>query len=341
MPTRLTYSLSVALIVFGGALLFFAIRWLSPHPHVALDMPVSLSPGHITTGYFRVDPDTLYYIDVELREPTAHAQANCDPHSVLGTQWTLLRNGQVEERGSSPWEDSGLTLAAILGDSGSYAFDATIFQGAECLNARNPRLKVRTHVHVGDLYSALSWLSIWSFATGLVLLMCPWIGKITAEQRFLRIFPGMRVRNLLPFQRHAPMPPIAAIPNFGIYFGLIPFLLILFVSFSRRPMGLMTHVPSPNAAALPRAPESESLGVYVGKGGRFYVNGQLVPREQLRARLQDELSRRALWIVYFEADDDVAYPQVVYAIDTIRGLGAQAYWVTPRVREELKHDANP
>lgn len=106
----------------------------------------------------------------------------------------------------------------------------------------------------------------------------------------------------------------------------------------RAPTGLFVRVPSLYVAQRPRVPESESLGVYVRFGGRgyvFYVNGRPVPRDQLRARLQEELGRRSMWTVYFEADDEVAYGEVVYVIDTIRGLGAQAYWLTPRVRDEF------
>ena len=66
-----------------------------------------------------------------------------------------------------------------------------------------------------------------------------------------------------------------------------------------------------------------------------------MPREKLRATLEEELSRRALWTVYFEADDDVAYGEAVYAIDTIQGLGAQVYWITPQVRQELNSGATP
>jgi len=37
----------------------------------------------------------------------------------------------------------------------------------------------------------------------------------------------------------------------------------------------------------------------------------------------------------------VAYGQVVYAVETIRGLGAQAYFLSPRIRDEFSKQADP
>src|ERR1700742_3937136 len=115
-------------LILGGIVLFVsAIHWLAPHPKVALDLPVSLSPGHITTN-FGVNPNTIYYIDVEL-DKKPQLSAHCQPHSVLSTQWVLSNEGK-EERGSSPWEDTGLTIADLLGAQARYSFDVEILPGA-------------------------------------------------------------------------------------------------------------------------------------------------------------------------------------------------------------------
>jgi len=159
----------------------------------------------------------------------------------------------------------------------------------------------------------------------------------------LRIFPEIPLRYSLAFRQFRPAVKRPELPDFGMYWGWI--MMVQLIGFwimpPRIPTGLLVRVPSLYVAERPRAPESESLGVYVGTGGRYYVNGQAVAREQLRARLQDELSHRSLWIVYFEGDEDVAYGQVVYAVDTIRGLGAQAYFLSPRIRAEFNQSASP
>ena len=158
----------------------------------------------------------------------------------------------------------------------------------------------------------------------------------------LRIFPKVPLRYSLAFREFRPAATHPQLPNFGMYWGwiLMALMIILWIITPRAPTGLLVRVPSRYIAARPRAPESESLGVYVAVGGRYYVNGQLVARDQLRSRLEQELGRRSFWIVYFEGDEDVGYGQVVYAVDTIRGLGAQAYFLSPRIRADFNQPQN-
>lgn len=46
-------------------------------------------------------------------------------------------------------------------------------------------------------------------------------------------------------------------------------------------------------------------------------------REALREALENELSRRMVWVVYFEADYDTLNMDAIYAMDVIQGLGAK------------------
>jgi len=48
-----------------------------------------------------------------------------------------------------------------------------------------------------------------------------------------------------------------------------------------------------------------------------------------------------VWTVYFEADYDTMYMDAIYAMDTIRGLGAKLVWITPKVRRELQQRDQP
>ena len=78
------------------------------------------------------------------------------------------------------------------------------------------------------------------------------------------------------------------------------------------------------------------MAVYVAPNSQFFVNGKLAAREELRQKLQEQLMRRGIWVVYFEADYDSLYMDAVYAMDTIQGLGAKVIWITPKTREEWK-----
>jgi hypothetical protein len=124
-----TGRIAIALLVVGPLLMGGAIRWLAPRPHVALERPVSLSPGHVITGNFSVDSGDLYYVDIEL-DKRSPITPHCEPRSVLSTRRVLFSDGRAEQ-GSSPWEDSGLTIADLYSENTQYAFDAEILPGGK------------------------------------------------------------------------------------------------------------------------------------------------------------------------------------------------------------------
>jgi biopolymer transport protein ExbD len=70
------------------------------------------------------------------------------------------------------------------------------------------------------------------------------------------------------------------------------------------------------------------------------VDGQLVAREMLPIALRKELNSHATTTTYFEADDNSGYGQCIYAIDTIKSLGADFIWITPGIRYESNRDAH-
>jgi biopolymer transport protein ExbD len=332
-----TGRISVVLAVMGTALLTYSIHWLRPHSQVVLDMPISLSPGRISTGNFNVELDTLYYMEIETNWTAGHFPVGCDPRSVLGTQWALSSGERVVDRGSSPWEDSGLAVGNLFSADTQYALDINVSPGASCLNAGNPRLKIQTHVRPDDLYTCLIWFSLWCVGIGLVLGIRLGLPGVFSEKPTPRIFPEMVVRNVVSLRRPRPMPPMKDLPNFGLICGFVVFpLMVIFMILQPLPSrGLLVTVGGRTAAVWHKSPWPETLAVYVDGQGKFYVNGQQVLREALRAKLSDELRKRMLWTVYFEADKDSAYGDAIYSIDTIQGLGAEVFWITPRVREEL------
>jgi hypothetical protein len=115
MKRSTSVRIGICLITGGIALFGSAIRWFAPHPDVALELPVSLSAGHVTTGNFNVNPGILYYVDIEL-DRRLQVRAQCEPRSVLSTQWALSSDGK-EEHGLSPWEDTGLTIAVLYSET--------------------------------------------------------------------------------------------------------------------------------------------------------------------------------------------------------------------------------
>jgi biopolymer transport protein ExbD len=169
------------------------------------------------------------------------------------------------------------------------------------------------------------------------------LGGLAGKQE-LRIFPGMALRNVIPVQRHRPMPLMKDLPNFGVpWTGTLLVVLFIFLICERprTSRGLLMDIRERTAMAGQKSPLPETLAVYVDGQRRFYVNGKLVPREKLGAKLLEELGRRVVWTVYFEENRDGVFMDATYAIDTIQGLGAKAVWITPMMREELNRSRTP
>jgi biopolymer transport protein ExbD len=158
-----------------------------------------------------------------------------------------------------------------------------------------------------------------------------------ASRRTPQIFPGVPIRNVLPWKPQKLAPVMKDLPSFGIFTSvLLNILMFIFMILMtpRTPTGLMIPMTLRNPGAGLNSPRTETLGVYVGAGVQFQVNGEAVPHDRLREKLQQELAKRVVWTVYVEADDDVAFGKVMFVFDTITGLGAQPHWITPREREE-------
>lgn len=193
-----------------------------------------------------------------------------------------------------------------------------------------------------ELSEVLFWFSV-SLAGAGGLLICRAVGRTFAQRwrpsRSLRIFPSMALANVLPWHRHQPIPLIAKPPNFGLIYGAVLWILIFLFMITKEPrhcQGLQIELGSRDSVIWQKSPWPETLSVYLGPGEKYYINGQVVSRESLRSKLQQELNRRMVGTVYFEADGDVLNMDAIYAMDTIQGLGAKLVWITPKVRQELE-----
>lgn len=104
--------------------------------------------------------------------------------------------------------------------------------------------------------------------------------------------------------------------------------------------GLPIHFETHASTVGEKSPWPETLSIYIDAKDRYYINGRLVPKEALRRELEQELGHRIVWSVYFDADRDALNGDAIYAMDTIRSLGATLIWLTPKVRQEMEQKAN-
>jgi biopolymer transport protein ExbD len=193
-----------------------------------------------------------------------------------------------------------------------------------------------------ELALMLFWFCVSLAGAGGLLLLRGTLSLLPLQQasgRKLALFPGMALRNVLPWRHHRPIPLITELPNFGlIYGGMLWVLIFLFmiVDTPSHYYGLPIDFRVHDSVVWEKSPWQETLSVYLAVGEKYYINGEPVPRDTLHTRLQQELNKRMVWTVYFEADYDTLNGDAVYAMDVIEGLGAKLVWITPKVREELR-----
>jgi biopolymer transport protein ExbD len=198
-----------------------------------------------------------------------------------------------------------------------------------------------------ELAPVLFWFSASLAGAGGLLLwravFCV-LARRWEPDRGLRMFPGMVLVSLFPRIRHRPIPYITQLPNFGLIYGAVLWILIFLFAIVKAPLhhyGLPIDLRTRDSVIWEKSPWQETLSVYLASGEKYYLNGRPVPREALGAILQQELNHRMVWTVYFEADSDAMYMDAIYAMDKIQERGGKLVWITPRVRQELLQRDQP
>ncbi len=151
-PTAARIWLSTSLLCAGFLLFPTVNRWMETRTWVAVDMPISLAPGHIRTGSFPINLSADYQIEIELNDYGYGQGPECEAYKVVQTRWWLYRDGHVDSNWVDDWynrwdaEPNGPLTGSYLGvfDSspGRYTLDVEILPGATCLQAFQPRLRV-------------------------------------------------------------------------------------------------------------------------------------------------------------------------------------------------------
>lgn len=84
------------------------------------------------------------------------------------------------------------------------------------------------------------------------------------------------------------------------------------------------HVPTRPEETPPRAapPDHDAIVVTVDAEGQVHLNRDVVPLDELPARLTRALAASGERTIFFDAHDDAPYARAVAALDLCRGGGA-------------------
>lgn len=101
-------------------------------------------------------------------------------------------------------------------------------------------------------------------------------------------------------------------------------LLIIFMVLTPSTLKHLTaNVPKKSDEPTPPSPTDTSIVVDYGPSRELSINGEAVALEALGERLADRLRGSRQKVVFFKADDEVPYGEVVHLMDVARGVGAQ------------------
>lgn len=323
--------LGIILVVLGVAAYASIQHWMVTRIFVPVNIPVSLSPGHIKTGPFHVNLRNTYspwiHVDGGL---CGYPPPNCNFYTGPYTQWVLRRNGRVVKE----WQERSLFDAMFRGidiEKGTYDLSVNVLADASCLNGLHPTLRLEADESPYTYYvSILLWASALFTAVGICLLIL--FGYAQFRERNARavsfgIFDSVgyhfnwankfRVRQVF-----TGLPPFILLSgSIGLILAFIYFLFLL----PPTPRGLKVHLVAPKRSAPNVQPALPPVVIQIEGNGDsaksiLYLNGRPVSLGALDVELMKDLKLRPDWIVYLRADPNVAYGDVVAVIDVVRGM---------------------
>jgi biopolymer transport protein ExbD len=356
MPPKTLLRLGLCFLFLALIVYFYSEHWLKTRVFVPLDVPVNLDTRQLKLPPFQINLRETYFVALWLDDSVddGYDDGRCNDRALLGSQWRVYRLSSKPELPRRLWDSSGeLThvweyhFDRINASSGRYELEWDLLPAAACLNSRHPRLVV--YSGDGDYRKAVAFLQsccVFAFGTGLVLIAFSTaraLRRTAGSNEAPRMFPEMVLRNVLPMAKHARLAPIHDPPHWPLFcVAVLSFLIFIFMIFGPFPSkGLLVTWKNPGAIVLGKSPWPDALEVVVRVPARFFVNGQAVSRTDLHAKLIEQLSRRAEWTVYFEAESDVTYMEAIYAIETIQACEAKLIWITPKMREDWQQKSEP
>lgn len=357
IPTAPRIGASLVLLCVGIGLFPAYKHWVATRTWVVVDMPVSLSTGHIKVTNLYVNLNATYQMEIDLQEYEYWQHPDCQDYKVIHTRWWLSRGGKVETTWKEYWRDSwhdqgdsstsGNGFGAFEATSGRYDLDIELVSDASCLQPFHPRLHISTedddYIRGGRVYGIVL-LSSWALAgIGVAFLLVssdmPHRAQL-ARGESLAIFDRLRVEHEAARRKLALMGRASMIPTVGYMFALTyTVLFLLFAPFRlvKYPAhGIPVRLLRPGVILASSTRYRTGLLVYVDRSGNFYLNSQPIAPEELPQALEEEFEPRADWSVYIEAESAADYQQVARAMDLVRKAHGKLIMLTPGTRAELE-----
>ena len=115
---------------------------------------------------------------------------------------------------------------------------------------------------------------------------------------------------------------------------MIDVLLVLLIIFMaaipsmRKAIDLQLPDPTPQQSVAPS--QSNQIVMEVGPNNYYALNKEVVPKENLAARLKSIYDGRPEKIIFVKGDPSLKYEDVIWAMDIARGSGVKVIGVPPK-----------
>ena len=329
MAFRLTTArVGLAMVLLPTAWLAGCAWWRFTRYWIPLEMPVSLSPGHIRTPEFQVNVEGSYTIGIGLPAGSELVIMPCPDGSdycqasigVLTASWVLSKAGKVVASGrrepTPPYYTQGLGgIGGFHAARGSYVLDLEILKDENRVSTEQPYLMVYeaggSYFKAGDQLASAFMTFLLFGPIGICALVISGTIRRLESEAFIRRFPltlpgplpgeplarpqrALLRRPKYPRLKRRPNPPQRASLSTAVLLTVIIFQLIVIVMCILQswawvlPRGLLVRLVRPDTYAQP-SPGIQPLVVRVAPG----PEGHPLPLRELAARCVGKLNRGA------------------------------------------------
>ncbi len=216
----------VTLLLVGLALQAGWVLWWETRHWAPVDLPITLSPGHIKTKEFKLNLSGYYDVAIEVQKNIPFDTLNCllgvraptrcgNTQSVIEVTWTLYSGERIVARGPSTtnndgtaWAQSSISrgLGGFDGKYGKrYTLEASFLKDGSRLASCNPHLRVgwadaKSIVLLSAIISLVAIL-FWLIGVPLILFSLRGRTKKIVAYTLLSVAALLFIVRLWPFLR--------------------------------------------------------------------------------------------------------------------------------------------
>jgi hypothetical protein len=325
--------------------------WVESRTLRAVDIPVSLAHGTLTTARFKLNVHGFYSINIGLPQG---GNLSCDgvgleTRRISSTGGrTVYRYHWLEEESGSSGRNTiaGGFLGGFEGKPGHYDLEIEVVSDSGCLDASKPRLYIiasnEDFYRWNNYYDNAVWISFVLGSIGLAALI------VDISERFRRrskdnssldFFEPRSIDSYRARQRLKPAPWTPFFSRISLLYsqvlllaGIGAVLVLVAWGNARRSQGLLVLTYFPESPMFTHMPCAQALVVRVESDEAWYLNSKRIEPDDFAEALRAQMGASRNCIVFFDAEPDVDYAVAIHAIDLIEQSQGTVVLLTPETK---------